>query len=114
MRKIKFEYMESEFISLAKNAGVNNNTPTTKHISAQPSRHTLAIFTPNAPKRGQGVFITSLQDTHKHKVSSVYGGLIGVNTTPKGNSPSRICAVVETCHPFFGVVLLTKHIGVFA
>lgn len=92
-----------EFISLAKVAGVIDNTATTKHISVKPNRHTLAIFTPKAGVNA------SLQDTCT--VSSVYGGLIGVNTKPKGNSPSRICAVVETRHPINGVVSLTKHIG---
>lgn len=102
MRFIQIDKIISEIISLAKSAGMNNNTPTTKQIAVKPSRHTLAIFTPSAPKRGQGVFIMSLQDTYKHKVSSVYGGLIGVNTTPKGNSPSRLFAVVETCTLFLG------------
>lgn len=92
-----------EFISLAKVAGVIDNTATTKHISVKPNRHTLAIFTPKAGVNA------SLQDTCT--VSSVYGGLIGVNTKPKGNSPSRICAVVETRQPFLWLAKLTKHIG---
>lgn len=69
------------------------HTATTKHKSAQPSRHPLAIFMPP-----QGI-------------ACLYGGLIGVNTKPKGNNPSRICAVVETRHPMFRAVL-TKHKGV--
>lgn len=95
-----------EFISLAKVAGVIDNTATTKIQAVKPNRHTLAIFT---PRHSTGVNLSSLQDTFT--VSSVYGGLIGVNTKPKGNSPSRICAVVETRHPINGVVSLTKHIG---
>lgn len=98
-----------EFISLVKVAGVIDNTATTKLSAVQPNRHTLAIFTPKYPT---GVNKTSLQDTCK--VSSVYGGLIGVNTRPKGNSPSRLITVVETCHPIHGVVSLTKLSGVFA
>lgn len=95
-----------EFISLAKVAGVIDNNATTKHISVKPNRHTLAIFTPT---HSTGVNLSSLQDTCT--VSSVYGGLIGVNTKPKGNSPSRICAVVETRQPFLWLAKLTKHIG---
>lgn len=98
-----------EFISLVKVAGVIDNTVTTNLIAVQPNRHTLAIFT---PKHSTGVNKTSLQNTCT--VSSVYGGLIGVNKRPKGNSPSRLLAVVETCHPINGVVSLTKLIGVFA
>lgn len=92
-----------EFISLAKVAGVIDNTATTNLIAVQPNRHTLAIFTPKA-----GVNASS-QDTCT--VSSVYGGLIGVNTKPKGNSPSRLLAVVETRQPFLWLAKLTKLIG---
>lgn len=95
-----------EFISLAKVAGVIDNTATTKTIAVQPNRHTLAIFTPT---HSTGVNKPSLQDTCT--VSSVYGGLIGVNTKPKGNSPNRLLSVVETRHPINGVVSLTKTIG---
>lgn len=90
-----------------------DNTATTKLTSAQPSRHTLAIFMPNATC-ALSVSITSLLDACTNKPSSVYGGLIGVNTTPKGNSPSRMLAVVETCHPIYGVVSLTKLTGVLS
>lgn len=95
-----------EFISLAKVAGVIDNTATTNLIAVQPNRHTLAIFTPT---HSTGVNKPSLQDTCT--VSSVYGGLIGVNTKPKGNSPSRLLAVVETRQPFLWLAKLTKLIG---
>lgn len=99
-----------EFISLAKVAGVIDNTATTKLSAVKPNRHTLAIFTPKA-----GVNASS-QDKHAplweiRALSSVFGGLIGVNTKPKGNSPSRLITVVETRHPINGVVSLTKLSG---
>lgn len=94
---------------LAKSAKLADNTATTKLIAVQPSRQSLAIFTPSAYQSIVGVrHIQALMGL------SVYGGLIGVNKTPKGNSPSRLLAVVETCHPICGVVSLTKLIGVFA
>lgn len=99
--------------TLAKSSNLSNNTATTKHTSAQPSRHTLAIFMPNAT-HALSVFITSLLDACIIRLSAVYDGLIGVNTRPKGNSPSRMYAVVETHHPILGGALLTKHTGVFA
>lgn len=70
---------------------------TTKLLTAQPSRHTLAIF---MPAKG----ITCYNNS--------YGGLIGANIIPKGNNPSRLVAVVETCHPFCRVGNLTKLLGV--
>lgn len=90
----------------------SDNNATTKHITALPSRHSLAIFTPTVSDNSPtGVNISSLQDTDS--ITS-YGGVMGVNTRPKGNSPSRLCAVVEPCHPLLWVVTLTKHIGAFA
>ncbi|TWV80324.1 hypothetical protein [Moraxella sp. VT-16-12] len=99
--------------TLAKSSNLSNNTATTKTIAVMPSRHTLAIFMPNATC-ALSAFITSLLDTCISRLSAVYGGLIGVNTRPKGNSPSRLLSVVETCHPIWGGALLTKTIGVFA
>ena len=82
------------------------NTHTTKLKAVKPSRHSLAIFTLTvSDNSATGVNISSLQDTDS--ITS-YGGLIGVNTRPKGNSPSRLLAVVETCHPIFGWRKLTK------
>ncbi|WP_063514386.1 hypothetical protein [Moraxella ovis] len=96
--------------SLAKSHELGNNTATTKRKAVKPNRHSLAIFMPKA-----GVNASS-QDKHApswaiRALSSVFGGLIGVNTKPKGNSPSRLFAVVETCHPIYGVVSLTKRKG---
>lgn len=96
--------------SLAKSHELGNNTATTKRKAVKPNRHSLAIFTPKA-----GVNASS-QDKHApswviRALSSVFGGLIGVNTKPKGNSPSRLFAVVETRHPICGVVKLTKRKG---
>ncbi len=91
----------------------SDNNATTKHITALPSRHSLAIFTPTVSDNSPtSVNIPSLQDTYS--ITS-YGGVMGVNTIPfLGNSPSRLCAVVQPCHPLLWAVKLTKHIGAFA
>lgn len=91
----------------------SDNNATTKQIAVLPSRHSLAIFTPTVSDNSPtSVNIPSLQDTYS--ITS-YGGVIGVNTTPfLGNSPSRLFAVVEPCHPLLWVVKLTKQIGAFA
>ncbi|OAV29205.1 hypothetical protein AO368_1129 [Moraxella catarrhalis] len=90
----------------------SDNNATTKQKAVKPSRHSLAIFTPTVSDNSPtSVNISSLQDTNS--ITS-YGGLIGVNTRPKGNSPSRLFAVVETCHPLSWVVTLTKQKGAFA
>lgn len=93
-----------EFISLAKVAGVIDNTATTKIQAVKPNRHTLAIFTPKAGVNA------SLQDTCT--VSSVYGGLIEPNKILfLGNKFSRLVSVVETRQPFFWLAKLTKNTG---
>lgn len=109
MNKIKVIGCMSEIISLAKSMGVKDNTATTKNIAVQPSRHSLAIFTPNAYQSIVGVrHIQALMGL------SVYGGSIEPNTTPPvGNKFSPLCWIVETCHPICGVVSLTKNIGAF-
>lgn len=96
-------------IMLDSQANNADNERTTKQIAVKPSRHSLAIFAPTVSDNSPtGVKISSLQDTDS--ITS-YGGLIGVNTRPKGNSPSRLFAVVETCHPIFRWRKLTKQIG---
>lgn len=102
--------------SLAKSHGLGNNTATTKIQAVKPNRHSLAIFTPTVSNNSTTGVNASLQDKHApswiiRALSSVFGGLIGVNTKPKGNSPSRLVSVVETCHPIYGVVSLTKNTG---
>lgn len=102
--------------SLAKSHEFGNNTATTKRKAVKPNRHSLAIFTPTVSNNSTTGVNASLQDKHApswviRALSSVFGGLIGVNTKPKGNSPSRLFAVVETCHPICGVVKLTKRKG---
>ena len=93
-------------LSIALIGNLWQNTHTTKLKAVKPSRHSLAIFTLTvSDNSATGVNISSLQDTDS--ITS-YGGLIGVNTRPKGNSPSRLLAVVETCHPIFGWRKLTK------
>ena len=90
----------------------SDNNATTKLLTALPSRHFLAIFTPTVSDNSPtSVNIPSLQDAHS---ITNYGGVIGVNTRPKGNSPSRLVAVVEPCHPLSWVVTLTKLLGAFA
>lgn len=104
---IKQQRYHHELIALIGNLWQNNRT--TKQIAVKPSRHSLAIFAPTvSANSATGVNISSLHDTDS--ITS-YGGLIGVNTRPKGNSPSRLFAVVETCHPIFGWRKLTKQIG---
>lgn len=80
-----------------------DNATTTKLLAVKPSRNSLAIFMLN-----QGA--TNLIDTksimschifNAYQVERIisYDGLIGVNKKPKGNSPSRLVAVVESRHP---------------
>ena len=105
MNILHLKHLGSENISLHKPQPNGNNTATTKTLLAvKPSRHSLAIFTP----------IIGVIRHIKPKGLSVYGGLIGVNTKPQGNSPSRLLSVVETCHLIFKVVSLTRTKGVFA
>lgn len=109
MNKIQCKSKLSEIISLDKVIGMINNTATTKFQAVKPSRHSLAIFTPTvSDNSATSVNISSLHDTDS--ITS-YGGLIGVNTRPKGNSPSHLGMVVETCHPLSWVVKLTKFQG---
>ena len=109
MNKIQCKSKLSEIISLDKVIGMINNTATTKQKAVKPSRHSLAIFTPTVSDNSPtSVNIASLQDAHS---IANYGGVMGVNTRPKGNSPSRLFAVVETCHPLSWVVKLTKQKG---
>ncbi|WP_227538925.1 hypothetical protein [Moraxella catarrhalis] len=83
----------------------SDNNATTKIQAVQPSRHTLAIFT---PIQSTGVKLSYSDFT-------VYGGLIEPNTTPfLGNKFSRLVSVVETCQPFLWLVKLTKNTGAFA
>ncbi|UNU74058.1 hypothetical protein LU293_03970 [Moraxella nasovis] len=102
MNYFKLKQVFDEIISLSKNDILGNNTPTTKYLAVKPNRHTLAIFSP-----------TTGENT-PYSEKSVYGGLIGANTRPKGNSPSRLDTVVETCHPICWVVKATKYLGAFA
>lgn len=99
-------------------AAMNNNSTTTNHTTAKPSRHSLAIFVPRInPTTNRTIaagakrHIFSL--SHNEEVIS-YDGLMGVNTRPKGNSPSRLYAVVQSRHPLplVNVTNLTKHTGV--
>lgn len=99
-------------------AAINNNSTTTNHTTAKPSRHSLAIFVPRInPTTNRTIaagakrHIFSL--SHNEEVIS-YDGLMGVNTRPKGNSPSRLYAVVQSRHPLplVNVTNLTKHTGV--
>jgi hypothetical protein len=44
---------------------------------------------------------------HGRHDNAISGGLIGPNTIPSGNTPSRLLAVVETRHSFLAVTKLT-------
>ena len=99
-------------------AGMGQNNATTKLLAVKPSRHSLAIFVPRInPTTNRTIaagakrHIFSL--SHNEEVIS-YDGLMGVNTRPKGNSPSRLYAVVQSRHPLplVNVTNLTKHTGV--
>lgn len=101
---IHYQGKLDENLSLAMHAKSGNNGTTT-HKAVQSNRHTLAIFMPTVSPNSHGIN-TPYTDT-------VYGGLIGQNTIPLwGNMPSRLYAVVETCHPI-GLALLTNHKGAF-
>lgn len=102
-------------------AGVNNNNATT-HITAKPSRHSLAIFVPKIHRATNSMDTTGTKPpilwvSHIYKPTQngevvSYGGLIRPNTRPvTGNKSSRLCAVVETRPPFQGVgITSTEHI----
>ena len=102
-------------------AGVNHNNATT-HITAKPSRHSLAIFVPKIHRATNSMDITGTKPpilwvSHIYKPTQYgevtsYGGLIRPNTRPvTGNKSSRLCAVVETRPPFQGVgINTTEHI----
>lgn len=100
-------------------AAMNNNSSTTKHITAKPSRHSLAIFVPKINPTTNRTIAAGAKTRHIFSLSHneeviSYDGLMGVNTRPKGNSPSRLCAVVQSRHPLplVKVTNLTNHIGV--
>lgn len=100
-------------------AAMNNNSTTTKHITAKPSRHSLAIFVPKINPTTNRTIAAGAKTRHIFSLSHneeviSYDGLMGVNKRPKGNSPSRLCAVVQSRHPLplVKVTNLTNHIGV--
>lgn len=106
MSKFNFKGLMSEFFSLD-NLGkiANNATTTTKLQAVKPNRQTMAFLL--------SVILTNNSQRYSLNPSlfgrvSVYNGLIGVNTKPKGNSPSRLVAVVETRCPMCGNFSLTK------
>lgn len=109
MSKFNFKGLMSEFFSLD-NLGkiANNATTTTKLLAVKPNRQTMAFLL--------SVILTNNSQRYSLNPSifgrvSVYNGLIGVNTKPKGNSPSRLVTVVESRYPICGNTTLTKHIG---
>jgi len=99
-------------------AGMMDNNATTKLLAVKPSRNLLAIFVPKIHGATNPMIATGAKRhifslSHNEEVIS-YDGLMGVNTRPKGNSPSRLCAVVQSRHPLplVKVTNLTNHIGV--
>ena len=100
-------------------AAMNNNSSTTNHTTAKPSRHSLAIFVPKINPTTNRTIAAGAKTRHIFSLSHneeviSYDGLMGVNTRPKGTSPSRLCAVVQSRHPLplVKVTNLTNHIGV--
>lgn len=95
-------------------AGMGQNSVTTKHKAVKPNRHSLAIFVPKINPTTNRTIATGAKQRHNnaHSVTS-YDGLIGGNTKPKGNTPSRLYAVVESRHPMtiHRVANLTNHKG---
>lgn len=107
MNLIQCKSKVNEIISLDKNAGVQDNNRTTKIQAVQPSRHSLAIFTPNAYQS-----IVGVRHIQAPMGLSVYGGLIEPNKIPfLGNKFSRLVSVVETRQPFLWLAKLTKNTG---
>lgn len=100
-------------LAIAKVVEVGNNNATTKHTTAQPSRHSMAIFMPNTCKT---VLSTGMNTTVFHNFTPCnfmrIVGLITQNTIALWvNMRSRLYAVVETQHHLFLNGTLTKHTG---
>lgn len=102
MNIFNFKVLMSEFFSLDNLAKIANNAITTTHKAVKPNRHTLA-FLLSEIRQNQHIYAL-------FGCIFFYVGLIGVNTKPKGNSPSRLYAVVETQRLFLAFSL-TKHKG---
>lgn len=103
MSKFNFKGLMSEFFSLDNLGKIANNATTTTHKAViKPNRQTMAFLLSEIR-----------QNQHIYALLGCfffYVGLIGVNTKPKGNSPSRLYAVVETQRLFLAFSL-TKHKG---
>lgn len=107
--------VEKITLAIAKVVKVGNNNATTKLTTAQPSRHSMAIFMPNT---FQTVLSTGVNTTVFHNFTPCnfmrIVGLITQNTIPiLGNMRSRLLAVVETQHHLFLNGTLTKLTGAF-
>lgn len=105
--------VEKITLAIAKVVKVGNNNATTKLTTAQPSRHSMAIFMPNTC---QTVLATGVNTTVFHNFTPCnfmrIVGLITQNTIPiLGNMRSRLLAVVETQHHLFLNGTLTKLTG---
>lgn len=98
--------------NLVKSSVLSDNNCTTKHITAKPSRHSMAFFVPS-------ILQSTGSKLNHFSINALLGdlwrndGLITQNTIALWvNMRSRLCAVVETHHHYLhGDKLLTKHIG---
>lgn len=105
--------VETITLAIAKVVKVGNNNVTTKLLTAQPSRHSMAIFMPNTCKT---VLSTGVNTTVFHNFTPCnfmrIVGLITQNTIPVlGNMRSRLVAVVETQRHLFLMANLLNLLG---
>ena len=96
-------------------ADMMDNNATTKHITAKPSRHSLAIFVPKIYGATNPIIATGakrhIYSLLHHGVIASYGGLIRPNKRPfTGNKSSRLVTVVETRPPFLSVGIQTTNL----
>ena len=103
--------------SLPSMAAMNNNSTTTNHTTAKPSRHSLAIFVPKIYGATNPIIATGAK-RHIYSLLPIqngsnasYGGLIRPNTIAfMVNKSSRLVTVVETRPPFLSVGIQTTNL----
>ena len=97
-------------------AAMNNNSTTTKHITAKPSRHSLAIFVPKINPTTNRTYNTGairhIYTLAQHGIVASYGGFIDLIKDRHGNKSSRLNTVVTSRRPLMGGHKLTKYSGV--
>ena len=98
-------------------AAMNNNSTTTKHITAKPSRHSLAIFVPKINPTTNRTIATGAKTRHifslsHHEEVISYGGFIDLIKDLYGNKSSRLLTVVTSRHLLIGGQKATKLTGI--